>query len=64
VALDIDIPEETFVVPFTEGLSVTDYRFNPPKKYTHKYPQGFDDYMRRIDERAAELEDSSPDDSK
>lgn len=55
VKLNIDIPDETFDIPFTEGLEVTDYRFDPPKHYAHEYPQELEEYMRTLDEQVRAL---------
>lgn len=59
VELDIDIPDKTFEVPFIEGLNVTDYRFDPSKRYTHEYPDKVEEYTRMLDEEVAAMKDES-----
>ncbi len=51
VELNIDVPDETFEVPFIKGLKVTNYRFDPPKRYKHESPNALDRFLERLDEK-------------
>jgi hypothetical protein len=53
---NIDIPDETFVMPYIDGLVIKDYRFHPPKTYTLERPEWFDEYMNALDNQAAALD--------
>ena len=60
VELNIDIPDETFDVPFIEGLRVTDLRFDPPKTYKHEYPNALYVYEKLLDRQAASSNGEQP----
>lgn len=51
VELNVDIPIDSFDVPFMKDLMVTDYRFDPPRTYRHTHPDALDEYLRKLDEQ-------------